>query len=82
MNPDQKFFAFITGWAKDRNCIFIPQACDGRESPDLVEGMAVDDVWGWLLPEGVTKKDNEHFGCIEWSVKNGKLQLEWNDYES
>ena len=59
MNPDQKFFEFIKQWARDRGCTFEPQACDGRES--MIDGMAIDDVWGWLLPEGVTEKDDAHF---------------------
>lgn len=48
MNPDQKFFAFIQAWARKRNCRFEIENFDGRESPDLIDGMAVDDVWGWL----------------------------------
>lgn len=76
MNPDQKFFEFIGQWARDRGCTFEPQACDGRES--MIDGMAIDDVWGWLLPEGVTEKDDTHFGCLEWSVENGHLALRWN----
>ena len=55
---------------------------DGRESPDLIDGMAVDDVWGWLLPEGVTEKDDDHFGCVEWRLNNGKLELSWHIWYS
>lgn len=76
MNPDQKFFEFIKRWARDRGCTFEPQACDGRES--MIDGMAVDDVWGWLLPEGAAEKGDAHFGCLEWSVENGGLALRWN----
>ena len=62
------------------NCTFEIEACDGRESPDLIDGMAVDDVWGWLLPDGVTEKDDDYFGCLEWSVNDGKLELSWHIY--
>lgn len=81
MDADQKFIAFIDEWAKQRGCTFEIENFDGRESPDLIDGMAVDDVWGWLLPEGVTEKDDEHFGCIEWSEQNGKLCLAWKTYD-
>lgn len=78
MDPDQKFFRFLMAWAKKQGRTFIPQACDGRESPDLIDGMAVDDVWGWLLPEGMTEEDDDYFGCVEWSEQNGELHLTWN----
>lgn len=81
MDPDQKFFAFLRKWAEDKNCQFIPQGCDGRESPDLIDGMAVDDVWGWLLPKDVTETSDDYFGCVEWSVQDGKLVLVWNSYD-
>ena len=77
MTPDQKFFNFISEWASARNCTFIEQGCDGRESTDLIDGMAVDDVWGWLLPEGETEKSDEFFGCIVWKNDNGVLELNW-----
>lgn len=77
MDPDQKFFEFIKTWAKERGCNFVPQGCDGRESPELIDGMAADDVWGWLLPIGVTETADEYFGLIEWHEENGKLKLEW-----
>ena len=44
--------------------------------------MAVDDVWGWMLPEGTAEKNNDNFGCLEWSVVNGKLMLQWNAEEN
>lgn len=77
MNPDQKFFEFLKAWAEKQGCVFIPQACDGRESPTLIDGMAVDDVWGWLLPNGTTKRDDQHFGLVEWSDNAGSLHLTW-----
>lgn len=82
MNPDQKFFDFVQQWAKKRGWTFEIQACDGRESSDLIDGMAVDDVWGWMLPEGTAEKNNDNFGCLEWSVVNGKLMLQWNAEEN
>lgn len=81
MDPDQKFYNFIQEWARKQGCTLIVDACDGRESEDLIDGMAVDDVWGWLLREGETEKTEENFGCLEWSVRNGKLHLEWNTCE-
>lgn len=82
MNPDQKFFNFIDNWAAAQGCVFIEQGCDGRESADLIDGMAADDVWGWLLPKGVTEKNDDFFGCIEWSIRDNKLILTWNAYDS
>lgn len=81
MDPDQKFLRFIEEWAIEKGFKFIPQACDGRESPELINGMAVDDVWGWLLPEGETELKDEYFGCMEWSVQNEKLKLQWETYD-
>lgn len=81
MDPDQKFLRFIEMWAAERESKFTPQACDGRESPELIAGMAVDDVWGWLLPEGETELKDEYFGCLEWNVQNGKLELRWKTYD-
>lgn len=81
MSPDQKFYAFIDEWAKDRNCAFIEQGADGHESEGLIDGMEVDDIWGWLLPEGVTEKSDEYYGCVEWSLQDGKLVLTWNTYD-
>ena len=82
MNPDQKFFNYIAKWAADHGCTFEIESYDGHESPDLIDGMAVDDVWGWLVPIGVSKNEDEHYGCLEWSVKGGKLSLSWNKYDS
>mgnify|MGYP006867959372 FL=1 len=77
MDADQKFFAFIEQWAKKQNCTFVEQGCDGRESDHLIDGMAADDVWGWLLPKGVTETSDEHFGCIVWKEENNHLVLKW-----
>lgn len=79
MDADQKFFHFLSKWAKERNCTFVEQGCDGRESDHLIDGMAADDVWGWLLPEGVTEPSDEYFGCIVWDEKNGHLVLKWEN---
>ena len=81
MDADQRFAAFIDQWAAKQGCRFITQACDGRESPDLIDGMAVDDVWGWLLRPGEAEATDDNFGCIEWSVENGRLKPEWNTYD-
>lgn len=81
MDSDQKFLRFIENWAKTEEFQFVPQGCDGRESPELIDGMAVDDVWGWLLPEWETELNDEHFGCVEWSVENGELKLQWKTYD-
>lgn len=81
MDPDQKFIAFVYKWAKQHKCTFVIDDFDGHESPDLIDWMAVDDVWGWLLPEGVTEKDDDYFGCAEWSIDRGKLELSWNSYD-
>ena len=51
MDPDQKFIAFVYKWAKQHKCTFVIDDFDGHESPDLIDGMAVDDVWGWLFPK-------------------------------
>lgn len=80
MNPDQKFLMFVQEWAKKRGCTFVAQGCDGRESPELIDGMAVDDVWGWLLPKGIFETEDKFFGCVEWNNNAGKLQLTWNTY--
>ena len=82
MTPDQKFFYFIKDWANKRNCTFEISSCDGNESPNLIDGMAVDDVWGWLIPNGEEKNDDKHFGCLEWRLNNGKLEMSWNKYET
>ena len=81
MDPDQKFIAFIEEWAEKQGCDFIIEDFDGHESPELIDGMAVDGVWGWLVPKGVTEKSDEYFGCVEWSVQNGNLILTWNTYD-
>lgn len=80
MSPDQKFFDFVSEWAKQRGCTFVEQGWYGRKSPDLIDGMAADDIWGWLLPEGIEEPSDSYFGCVEWSEQNGKLHLEWNTY--
>lgn len=77
MDADQKFFAFINQWASSQGLTFVEQGCDGREAEHLIDGMAVDDVWGWMLPEGVTEVSDDFFGCIVWREKNGKLILNW-----
>ena len=85
---DAKFNDFIHQWAAERGCKFIIENFDGRESPELIDGMAVDDVWGWMIPGNMEepkegeKPDDEFFGCIEWSIVDDKLHLEWNLYES
>lgn len=81
MNPDRKFYEFVIEWAKKRNCTFIVQGCDGRESPKLIDGMAADDIWGWMLPDGVKEISDDYFGCVEWSEMDGKLCLKWNTYD-
>ncbi len=78
MSPDTKFILFVEEWAKKRGCTFEIETFDGREAPDLIDGMEVDDVWGWLLPDGTTEKTDDIFGCLEWSVKDGKLELHWD----
>lgn len=80
MNPDQKFVTFLEQWAAARGCTFEVDNYDGRESPDLIDGMAVDDVWGWLLPEEVKERTDDTYGCVEWSLQNGRLMLTWNTY--
>ena len=47
---------FLHDWAKSKGFTLIIDVCDGRESSDLIDGMAVDDVWCWLLPNGVNQK--------------------------
>lgn len=54
MDSDQRFFFYIRKWA-EKNCTFVAQGCDGRESSHLIDGMDADDVWGWLLPKGITR---------------------------
>lgn len=81
MNSDQKFFHFVRDWAKDQKCTFVEQGCDGRESTHLIDDMAADDIWGWLLPEGVNEPSDDYFGCIVWKEKNGHLFLEWRKYD-
>lgn len=81
MDADQKFMAFVQEWARAQNCTFEVENFDGREPPEPIDGMAVDDVWGWLLPEGVTKPDDDYFGCVEWSEEDGKVHLKWVTYD-
>lgn len=84
-DADQKFDDFLQEWAKRKGCTFVVEAFDGRESDEPIDGMNPDDVWGWLLPNGTTERtdDNfdDNFGCVEWSVENGKLRLSWNKYD-
>ena len=77
MDADQKFFLFVDEWAKSRGCKFVAQGCDGRECDHLIDGMAVDDVWGWMLPKGVKDTTDDKFGCVVWHEVNGHLTLEW-----
>ncbi len=79
MDPDTKFLDFIEKWAGEQGCRFIVENYDGRESDSLIDGMAVDDVWGWLLQEG-EKKTDANFGCLEWKLVDDRLVLEWNQY--
>lgn len=81
MDADQKFISFIKDWARKRNCQFEIENFDGRESPALINGMAVDDVWGWLLQEGETKMTDDNFGCLKWNVENNELVLTWDTCE-
>ena len=76
MDADQRFAVFIDGWAAERNSVFITDSFDGRESPELIDGMAVDDVRGWLIPNG-SAKDDRFFGCLCWRNENGHLELTW-----
>lgn len=80
MDPDQKFMEFVKQWAAAQHCTFAVETFDGNESPDLIDGMAVDDVWGWLIPEGVANKTDENYGCIEWELIHGQLVLTWEQY--
>ena len=77
MDADQKFVLFVEEWAKNMNCTFVVQGFDGRESEHLIDGMAADDIWGWMLPRGVKKTSDEYFGCVVWSKNNGHLELKW-----
>ena len=79
MNPDQKFIAFLEKWAETQGCTFEIDSFDGRESPDLIDGMAVDDVWGWRIPKGEKKTDN-NYGCAVWKNTNDGLFIEWKNY--
>ena len=82
LDPDQRYFEFVTSWANERGFDFVPEGYDGRESPELIDGMAADDVWGWLLPQGSKELNDECFGYLKWSNENGKLCLEWKDSEN
>lgn len=77
MNEDQKFWKFVNEWAKEQNCTFDLQCCDSRESDKPIDGMNAVDMWGWLLKEGEEKDDKKNFGCVIWTEKDGKVELEW-----
>ena len=47
----------------------------------MIDGMAVADVWGWLLPEGTQEKTDENYGCVEWKEETGRLELKFKRYE-
>ena len=81
MDPDQRLFEFLMKWAEQMGCTFIVQACDGNEPDDLIDGMAVDDVWGWLVPMENPVKSDQYFGCAQWSLENGKLKIDWTPYK-
>lgn len=64
MDADQKFFAFVNGWASKRGCTFVVEGYDGRECDHLIDGMAADDVWGWMLPNGTTVPNDTFLGAL------------------
>lgn len=80
MDADQKFFAFVNEWASKRGCTFVVEGYDGRECDHLIDGMAADDVWGWMLPNGTTVPNDTFFGCVVWSEDNGQLILTWETF--
>lgn len=80
MNPDQKFIAFLKEWANAQGCTLEIESFDGRESHELIDGMAADDVWGWKVPFGEVRTD-DHFGCAEWKKHSGKLTIKWKTYK-
>lgn len=76
-DPDQLFSDFLQQWAARQGCTFLVDAFDGRESNMLINGMAVDDVWGWLLPSGISEPSEDFFGCVVWTYINENLILTW-----
>ena len=79
MDPDQKYISFVRRWAEKRGDRFEIDNFDWREK--LIDGMAVADVWGGLLPEGTQEKTDENYGCVEWKEETGRLELKFEKYE-
>lgn len=73
---DIKFSIFLEEWAISQGMIFDIESFDGRE--DFIDGMAVDDVWGWLLKSKNEPHTDDNFGVVEWSVNDGVVKLEWH----
>lgn len=76
---DAKFNKYLKNWAKGNGKTFEIESFDGRET--LFDGMAVADVWGWLLDTPDSERTDENYGCVEWSIDGNNLTLTWNDYE-
>ncbi len=72
MDADQKYIAYLEQWAKEQGKRFIIEDFDARET--LFEGMAVAEVWGWLIAED-EKPDDSNFGLLQWSLDGGALKL-------
>ena len=81
MNGEQLFIRRVEQWAREQNCTFVIGDPDGHESDHLIDGMSAFDLWGWLLPKGVTEASDDYFGCVVWEEKDGHLLLHWETYE-
>ena len=81
VKADIKFHDFLTEWIKKQNCRFVMESFLGREPKEFIDGMAVDDVSGYLIPLDLEEEPEDYgkyYGWIEWSMEDGKLVLTWN----
>lgn len=94
MDADQKFFEFVQARAAQMRSAFILHAFEGRESDEPIDGMAVDDVSGWLVPKKELAqfkremrnrhpdaKTDARFGFFVWHIgDDGALVLDWKKW--
>ncbi|MEG1515147.1 MAG: hypothetical protein RSD95_09710 [Clostridia bacterium] len=89
MDADQKFHEFLQRHAANMGCRFMADTFEGRESDEPIDGMAVDDVSGWLVPtkeltqfkqyQRAGNKDrlDGYYGYFVWHLEQSDLVLDW-----
>lgn len=87
MDGETEFFELIDAWAEKQGKRFVIDEFDEHEMDGTLNGIHAADVWGWLIDpddrsdrETLKNGDNDDYGCLEWSVSDGEIRLEFNKY--